>query len=288
MSRFSERHGYKSVREAVQRESIDEALRNALWTAVDLYFCTMLRVGGTVPMLGSETRAVIFRLWTKHFRLAWDDVSRKYLTDVIDRLRRVFYECEWYEVYDLLEFFAEELPGDSSREFVHFTNEMLERETSAYQLVGGRIAEITSQQEIEAVEAALVESEPFGVVRSHLERSLELYSERPEPDYRNSVKESISAVESLACLIADDPKATLGKALDKIEKQGKMELHRALRKAFDVLYGYTSDEDGIRHKMLEEGNVGRAEALYMLVACSAFVSYLISKAADAGMDLTTG
>lgn len=287
MSRFSERHEYKSVRQAVQRESIDEALRNGLWNAVDLYFCSRIGVQWVSRIAGAQ-KVLLFKLWTEHFGLTWDAVSQELTTNVISSVRVHFFDCEWYEVYDLLEFLAEELPDESSQGLVGYANEMLEREKSAYRFVGRQIAEITSEQEIKAVEAALAESQPLGVVRSHLERSLQLYKERPEPDYRNSVKESISAVESLACLIAEAPNATLGQALDRIERHTRVEMHGALKRAFDVLYGYTSDEDGIRHKMLEEGNVGRAEALYMLVACSAFVSYLISKAADAGIDLSTG
>jgi hypothetical protein len=63
----------------------------------------------------------------------------------------------------------------------------------------------------------------------------------------------------------------------------KTELHGALKSAFNKLYGYTSDEDGIRHAILEEKEVGFDEAKYMIVACSAFVNFLISKAAATGL-----
>ncbi len=39
------------------------------------------------------------------------------------------------------------------------------------------------------------------------------------------------------------------------------------------LYGYSSDEDGIRHAILEEKEIGFDEAKFMLVACSGFVNY---------------
>ena len=35
--RFSERHGYKKVRESIQLESVDEALRNALWSVLKIH-----------------------------------------------------------------------------------------------------------------------------------------------------------------------------------------------------------------------------------------------------------
>lgn len=102
-------------------------------------------------------------------------------------------------------------------------------------------------------------------------------ADRKSPDYRNSIKESISAVESICKIITGDSKATFGTALKKIEEQHG--LHGALRRAFDSLYGYTSDASGIRHALLEEPDLDFDDAKFMLVSCSAFVNYLISKVA---------
>ncbi|MDY6460311.1 AbiJ-NTD4 domain-containing protein [Acinetobacter faecalis] len=35
--RFSERYGYKPVREIIQKESIDDQLKNALWSIFHLF-----------------------------------------------------------------------------------------------------------------------------------------------------------------------------------------------------------------------------------------------------------
>lgn len=55
-------------------------------------------------------------------------------------------------------------------------------------------------------------------------------SDRQKPNYRNSIKESISAVESICKIITQDEKATLGKALKKIEN-----LHPSLQGSMDKL-----------------------------------------------------
>jgi hypothetical protein len=49
--------------------------------------------------------------------------------------------------------------------------------------------------------------------------------------------------------------------------------------------GYTSDENGIRHALLDDGTakVDETDALFMIGACAAFVSYLLSKAHAAGL-----
>ena len=57
----------------------------------------------------------------------------------------------------------------------------------------------------------------FVGVSKHLKRALELYTDREAPDYRNSIKESISAVESMVRTITSEPKASLSKALKVID-----------------------------------------------------------------------
>ena len=48
--------------------------------------------------------------------------------------------------------------------------------------------------------------------------------------------------------------------------------------AFNKLYGYASDSDGIRHALSKETGYKQEDAIFMLVACSAFVNYLKVKA----------
>ena len=108
-------------------------------------------------------------------------------------------------------------------------------------------------------------------------------ADRESPDYRNAIKEAISAVEAAARVITGDRKATLGKALKAMKKQQRVKIHPALEKAYITLYGYTSDEDGIRHGMAEEPDIGYEEAQYMVISCSAFVNYMIGRAQKSGV-----
>lgn len=81
-------------------------------------------------------------------------------------------------------------------------------------------------------------------------------------------------------VVTGNSRGTLGDALKAIGR--KVPLHPALSGAFEKLYGYTSDADGIRHALLDEPSLFQEDALFMLVSCSAFVSYLIAKCAKAG------
>ena len=68
------------------------------------------------------------------------------------------------------------------------------------------------------LETTLTDSR-FPGVAAHLQQALELYANRENPDYRNSIKESISAVESMARIVSGKPKATLHDAFKAIEKK---------------------------------------------------------------------
>lgn len=271
--RFSQRKGLKKVKEVIQVDYIDEELRNRLWNVLDFYYWKGM--GRYTNETEGDDRAFFNRLWHTYFKKPIDTLYFRWDVD-LSYVRDYFFECKWYEVYDFIEFTAHNHPNKEANElFVKTCNNVLEKELSAYRFVGGLIAQITSEEEISEITEAL--ETPLNPVTTHLENALKLLSDRKSPDYRNSIKESISAVEAICRVIAKDEKATLGKALDIIEKE--VGLHGALKRAFDSLYGYTSSAKGIRHALglLEEPNLKFEDAKFMLVSCSAFVNYLVSK-----------
>jgi hypothetical protein len=119
----------------------------------------------------------------------------------------------------------------------------------------------------------------FHGARAHLRNA---GSELTAGNYGPSIRESIHAVEAVARVLAPGGQ-TLGPALSKLEKS--VRIHPALGRGFGSLYGFTSDEKGIRHALLDEpvAQVDETDALYMLGSCAAFVSYLINKSRQAGL-----
>lgn len=74
----------------------------------------------------------------------------------------------------------------------------------------------------------------------------------------------------------------LAAGLKKLENAG-LSIHPALKGAWLKMYGWTSDEDGIRHGGIDAADADQALAKYVLVTCSAFVSYLIEEGRKAGL-----
>ncbi|MGC9385032.1 MAG: AbiJ-NTD4 domain-containing protein, partial [Kosmotogaceae bacterium] len=182
-----------------------------------------------------------------------------------------FFQCPWTEVYDFVEFVILYTDND---DFTKYINYILKKHLSGFRVISGEIVPISSEQEIEAIEFAQSVNK---YVKHHLDVALKLLSDKESPDYRNSIKESISAVEALVKLISGDSKATLGSALRIIEKAGNVKIHDALRNGFLNLYGWTSDDEGIRHSLMDEPTLSQEDAIYMLVTCSAFINYLFEK-----------
>jgi hypothetical protein len=284
MKLFSQRKGLKETRTEIQTNDMDEELRNRLWNLLKFYYWD--KMDDNYISRSKNLNILFTRIWHFYLKKPVDEMSN-YWEILYKEIRAYFFGWNWYEVYDFLEFVASNYEDDNGTinndKFRKACNLVLEAELSAYRFVGNQITEITSKNEIEEIDEAI--DSPFTPVNIHLENSLKLMSNRKTPDYRNSVKESISAVEAICRIITNDEKATLGKALDKLEKQGKIELHCALKKAFDCLYGYTSSEEGIRHSLLEEPNLSFEDSKFMLVSCSAFVNYLVAKTSKAGIKI---
>jgi len=271
----------KKSRTQIQKDFMDDSLRNRLWNLLILFYWSSMNE----PKYTTERKnveAFIIRMWDNYFKRPLDAMPEDSY-NLYKEIGEYFFECSWFEVYDFLEFMSNNYPDKSiNEEFKDMCNSILEEELSAYRFVGNRIVEITSEEEISEIERAL--ETPFGPIKVHLKNALEKMSDKKSPDYRNSIKESISAVEAICRIITGEERATLGKALDIIEREGRIELHPAIKKAFDSLYGYTSSAEGIRHALLDKKlSLSLEDAKFMLVSCSAFINYLIAKANKANI-----
>jgi AbiJ-like protein len=287
MTVFSERMGYKPSRSVLQVGSMDENIRFGLWNVLDRFFWSRLSYT-VVKLIDSDPPLKRFcvAIWADHFKWRLDTLPIAWNLAHL-AIRNWYLRATWDEVYSFIEFTRKRFDFRegvvSPRHFERAINYILERELAGYRLVSGLIVPITSPLEIAAVEEAQNLPASLRVVEQHLEIAVTRLADKPKGDYRNSIKESISAVEAMCSIIAGQGKADLEAALRVLEK--RLELHPALKAAFGELYGYTSDEDGIRHALLQESTLTAEDAKFMLVTCSAFVNYLKALVARAELQL---
>jgi hypothetical protein len=275
--RFSQRIGQNPVKSVFQIESVDNDLKNRLWNII---FDSIAKLKFYTFKDENERSTFYYKLWREFFNIPLNEIPKAAQT-VNDTLamkfiRDWYVSAKWYEVYDLLEFILSVESFRTKKALTEKINEVLRLEMSAYRIVDEVIMRINSNEEIEAIEEAVVGTDKMKSVNTHLKLALDMLADRATPDYRNSIKESISAVEAYCNIITGDPKASLGKALAVIEK--KHGLHGSLKSAFASLYGYTSDAGGIRHAMLEDDmEVKFEDAKLMMVSCASFINYLSAK-----------
>lgn len=262
----------------LQKDDMDQKLRNDIWNTFQKFFLDeiyyMDKISGPDTYSGEVLGDCInhdyaIDLFENFFILPLDDIKEELLYNIKYKISKQYKSLKWYEVYDLIEFLIKRL---KSRAFIKEINFKLERNNSAYRIVEKELLPITNNKEIEVIETA--SKTQFDLVNVHINKAKQLFGDRIHPDYENTIKESITAVETM-CSIIVGKSSTLGDALNILEKNGVI-IHPALKEAFKKLYGYTSDGKGIRHA----GDIGGkestfSEAKFMMVSCSAFVNYLI-------------
>ncbi len=280
---FSQRKGLTPLEKSLQIDSIDSDLKNGLWNVLYSCYLNEANVHHAVDADKVKKRALI--MWVNFFKKPINKLNDQRMSVCVEVIETLYYKLSWNEIYDFIEHLAQSIDpiGWSKQDFIDMCNKKLENESSAYRFVGNIIAENISSAEIQEIEDAL--SSPLRPVQIQIENALTHLSNRKKPDYRNSIKESIGAVETICKKITGNNNSTLGDALSEIRKTGKVQLHPALNSAFDKMYGYTSSADGIRHALLDETDLNYDDAKFMLVSCSAFVNYLVAKASKSGISL---
>lgn len=267
MEVFSKRNGY--VSNNIQLESASEILKKRIYTSFfraeysryDLFDEDTTGIEDMMVELGIT------------YKIPDNRINREQNAQKLENA--VLNSKEWYTIYDFIEKYLLICNEDKVDKMQSEFNRILE-EVSAYRILEKKVIPITNKSELLTIEEA--KNSDFDSVKIHIDKALGLFAERRNPDYENSIKESISAVESMCCIITGltGKNATLGNTLKKLKENG-VHIHQAMEKAFLSLYGYTSDEDGIRHGGIDFRNAPSEDAKYMLISCSAFINYLTEK-----------
>lgn len=263
---FSQRQGIK--KEAmIKVDEITDGVKNRLWNKIKNYI-------DNFNSSSSNRNDVIKYLWDRFFKEDIDSLRRTDNFDGsyfhIDQIKLKFLMAEWWGVYDFIEFLLSIDGNFKKKVFADMLNQIFIDEGVPYRIIDNCVTPLISGEEAEEVKIAIDSKYPE--VSGHIKRALELYKKRPVADYKNSIKESISSIEALARVILNKPSVTLGSLSQSLD------IHPAFKKAIKELYGWTSDEGGIRHS--ENGKdlkIGEAEARFMLIECSALINYIISK-----------
>jgi len=196
-------------------------------------------------------------------------------------LKRVLLDCQWFQVYDILEdifkqlCFHETELADAEEEPRAYPMQKRINEYFAYagigwQMVDGQIIARLDEPVENGINAATSELKESGrpTAAQHIIFAVRALSERPKANTAGAVSHATSSVECVLGEITGKPSLSLGKQLEQLP----VPLHAALKKALDGMYGFASDA-GARHG--KEGvEPGFQEAQFAVTTCAATCTLL--------------
>ena len=275
---FGQRHGYSTIPERLKLKNVSTDARTSIWNVL----CRYVPIRSDIDRISfSQKPSSWFDiLLDVHENLYSERIDSFSLREMWQRMEQIVSQRPHWQVFDLIQEILRHpsCPDDFKRAMA----ECFGKGQLAYSISFSNVPTImpmTNEQTSGAIMDALDEMNRSGL--SGGIRHLENASDRiNKGDHAGAVRESIHAVESVARTL--DPKSSnaLAPALKALEERRR--LHPALKEAMNKLYGYTSDEQGIRHALLEKGEaeVGSEEAVFMFGACAVFCGYLASKGAE--------
>ena len=120
---FSQRKGYKPIKSAMQIERIEQETRNGLWNGLSIFYWDQVKNNWISESSSSDVYFLCQLLWHNHFKLPLDNLGNLWNT-AYNSLRKYFFECAWYEVYDFIEFVANNYErgrqSDTNKKFMNF------------------------------------------------------------------------------------------------------------------------------------------------------------------------
>ena len=275
---FSKRQAVSRPKEIVYRDELPVELRFPLFDIVRRYIGAALlweRIEKLLNPYGTD-------VWPQSS--VGIPISKGEDNPELIAAKRVFLNCPWFRVYDIVEdvveqldFYETELITDPEEELRAFP---LQREINDYfvhvgigwQLENGKIVMRTDEHFESAVQAAESTLNQGGkpTAAGHIRFAVSALSARPIANTSGAVAHATSAVE---CVLGEitGQSTTLGKYLDKSPRL----FHPALRKRLDGIYGYASDE-GARHGK-EGTEPSREEAEFVVAVCAAACTLLTRK-----------
>ena len=271
---FSQRHGHEALPEPMRLGQVSDDLRRELWNATRRQL-QRLRSGSH---FFKEAASFVEQVLGQYLAKPEDDIPTK-ASIAMSAFKSAILEHPFNRVLDLFETMLNHRTIAQTL-FAYEVRRLFEEHGAPYRLDDSRplmfIPRTTKEQGVATAEAALnLKRAGMDGASVHLRQAAgHLRHQR----YAESIAASVHAVESVARLLDPAASKDLGPALNSLEKSGLLK-HRALKSGILKLYGYASDEQGVRHALLDQeaADVGEDEALFMYGACACFAAYLADK-----------
>ena len=206
---------------------------------------------------------------------------------------------DWAKVYDFCERLYGHLPHELGYEDQYGNYEVqvprgdmqiyiaaeLQRlfleEGLAYEFVEGMVRRRGRKHTVELVtKSQVVLGDPQLIsARKHFDKALQFFRHPSNPDYENSVKEAVCAVEAAGKLLFPVARAaTLGDLVKWLGSTKDVSVPKAICQTITGVYAFRSGGDGVGHGGASGGKATLEVTEYILAVCASQIIYLVDLA----------
>lgn len=269
---FSQEQGFDTLPEQAKVGTISQATSAALWRIIHDAIDVAVQRHRTSSFLATDIGQLLQDFWVDGLEAMIDDAP--VLARQWKKAIRAYFDMGFPNPYNIAQFIL--LSPTVSRLDKPIENALISTR-AAYRVVGKKIVPFASEEELGQFKRALSEADTLGAsgAKAHLQAAA---AELTSGNWSKSIHQSISAVESAARFKSGNHGKGLSDLIVELKKSGKLP-HPALAAALTKIYAYSSDQKGIRHSLVLDGEASEDErdAFLMLGLCAAFVTYLLSQ-----------
>jgi hypothetical protein len=257
-NRFSKRHGHKPT-------EIEIKVRNDAPQNLREFIIQLIYDLGYQPSLIRRSICRILRITPD--RNNWTEYP-----NIDTEVNELLSNCEWYYVYDIIEYLWDEIDINRREEYQDELNDYFKVNGIGWKIEYGQI-EIRGDNNFETTiinAETILNQANLQTAKTEIVEAIKDLSRRPDPDITGSIQHSLACLECVCREVAGDKKATLGELIKKFPNIVPKPLDTAIEK----LWGFTSEQG--RH--LREGSSPNfEEAELVVIISSALSSYLGKK-----------
>lgn len=271
---FSSRSGELKTKN-IQIDDFDESTRNVLNTkCIDILYCFWEQKYGRDRnedgrLYQNELESFIGNFLINNV-LALSHEDKKNFSTILNNFNYVFEKGSYNNILDVIEIIVENVDLKKRNLYSEF-NTLFEDYFIGYRFINNLLCPISNEIEKKEIECAF--STKYEKVNIHIIKALELLSDRDNPDYHNSIKESYTAIESLGNITGD---GGVYSNMKKLIEPKKNISNKLLYESIEKFIHFVNEEPGVRHDNNNEShNISFDEAKFCLVIASGIINYLL-------------
>jgi hypothetical protein len=200
--KFSDRIGITKQKDVIQMNGIDDILKNKLWNIFFTYLILPLQNDKNSLLVNTSHYKFFVNLWHNYFGKPIDTIPQDKAI-VISDIRIYFFECKWYEIYNIIDFVSENIDLFDKNKFRDSINIVLETEFSAYRFVGEELVLVENGERFSEIAETKINNDIDDAI-AKLENELNILKNSKGDKILVSTEDMISAIEPFDLNLTDN------------------------------------------------------------------------------------